>query len=86
LWAGVIFAAELDVRVHVLNGTLEDAFRHWRKGFRHVAETRKSNDMMPPSKMQRSLLNDCPQILFSSRFGFQAKLGYFLEVVGSVVA
>jgi len=26
----------LDVRVHVLNGTLEDAFRHWHKGFRPV--------------------------------------------------
>ncbi|MHB1712933.1 MAG: ISKra4 family transposase, partial [Acidimicrobiales bacterium] len=28
----------LDVRVHVLNGTLEDAFRHWHKGFRPVAD------------------------------------------------
>ena len=27
----------LDVRIHVLNGTLEDAFRHWHKGFRPVA-------------------------------------------------
>jgi hypothetical protein len=27
----------LDVRVHVLNGTLEDAFRHWHKGFRPIA-------------------------------------------------
>jgi hypothetical protein len=26
----------LDVRIHVLNGTLEDAFRHWHKGFRPV--------------------------------------------------
>jgi hypothetical protein len=24
----------LDVRIHVLNGTLEDAFRHWHQGFR----------------------------------------------------
>jgi hypothetical protein len=24
----------LDVRIHVLNGTLEDAFRHWHRGFR----------------------------------------------------
>jgi len=23
----------LDVRIHVLNGTLEDAFRYWHKGF-----------------------------------------------------
>jgi hypothetical protein len=23
----------LDVRIHVLNGTLENAFRHWHKGF-----------------------------------------------------
>src|ERR1017187_6153222 len=28
----------LDVRVHVLNGTLEDEFRHWHKGFRPVAD------------------------------------------------
>jgi hypothetical protein len=26
----------LDVRIHVLNGTLENAFRHWHKGFRPV--------------------------------------------------
>ncbi len=26
----------LDVRIHVLNGTLEDAFRHWHRGFRPV--------------------------------------------------
>jgi F0F1-type ATP synthase membrane subunit a len=23
----------LEVRIHVLNGTLEDAFRHWHQGF-----------------------------------------------------
>ena len=28
----------LDVRIHVLNGRLEDAFRHWHKGFRPVAD------------------------------------------------
>ena len=28
----------LDVRIHVLNGSLEDAFRHWHKGFRPVAD------------------------------------------------
>jgi hypothetical protein len=28
----------LDVRVHVLNGTLENAFRHWHKGFQPIAE------------------------------------------------
>jgi hypothetical protein len=28
----------LDVRIHVLNGTLENAFRHWHKGFRPIAE------------------------------------------------
>jgi hypothetical protein len=27
----------LDVRIHVLNDTLEDAFRHWHQGFRWVA-------------------------------------------------
>lgn len=26
----------LDVRIHVLNGTLENAFRHWHQGFRPV--------------------------------------------------
>jgi hypothetical protein len=29
----------LDVRIHVLNGTLEDAFRHWHKAFRPIADT-----------------------------------------------
>ena len=28
----------LDVRIHVLNGTLENAFRHWHQGFRPIAE------------------------------------------------
>jgi hypothetical protein len=28
----------LEVRIHVLNGTLEDAFRHWRQGFRPPVE------------------------------------------------
>ena len=28
----------LDVRIHVLNGTLEDAFRHWHKAFRPIAD------------------------------------------------
>jgi len=28
----------LDVRVHVLTGTSEDAFRGWHKGFRPVAD------------------------------------------------
>jgi hypothetical protein len=28
----------LEVRIHVLNGTLEDAFRHWHKSFRPVAD------------------------------------------------
>jgi hypothetical protein len=27
-----------DVRIHVLNGTLEDAFRHWHQGFRPIAD------------------------------------------------
>jgi hypothetical protein len=29
----------LDVRVHVLNGTLEDAFRHWHRRFRPIPTT-----------------------------------------------
>jgi len=28
----------LDVRIHVLNGTLENAFRLWHQGFRPIAE------------------------------------------------
>ena len=28
----------IDVRIHVLNGTLENAFRHWHQGFRPTAE------------------------------------------------
>ena len=26
----------LDDRIHVLNGTSEDAFRHWQRGFRRI--------------------------------------------------
>ena len=28
----------LDVRIHVLNGVLEDAFRHWHKAFRPTTD------------------------------------------------
>ena len=28
----------LDVRIHVLNGTLENAFRQWHQGFRPIAD------------------------------------------------
>lgn len=28
----------LDLRIHARNGTLEDAFRHWHKGFRPVTD------------------------------------------------
>jgi hypothetical protein len=28
----------LEVRIHVLNGTLEDAFRHWHQGFRPLVQ------------------------------------------------
>ena len=28
----------LDVRLHVLNGTLEDAFRYWHQGFRPTSD------------------------------------------------
>ena|ERR1035438_9720358 len=33
-WSRHTVQAFLNVRVHVLNATLEDAFRHWRRGFR----------------------------------------------------
>ena len=37
-WNRYTFQRFLNVRIHVLNGTLEDAFSHWHKGFRpHVA-------------------------------------------------
>jgi hypothetical protein len=28
----------LDVRIHCLNDTSEDAFRHWHQGFRSIAD------------------------------------------------
>jgi hypothetical protein len=31
----------LNVRIHVLNGTLEDAFRHWHRGFRPIPTPRE---------------------------------------------
>jgi hypothetical protein len=34
----VHFQSFLNVRIHVLNATLEDAFRHWHKGFRPVPD------------------------------------------------
>jgi hypothetical protein len=33
-WSRHTVQAFLNVRVHVLNATLEDAFRHWHRGFR----------------------------------------------------
>jgi hypothetical protein len=36
-WNRYTVQSFLDVRIHVLNDTLEDAFRHWHKGFRPVA-------------------------------------------------
>jgi hypothetical protein len=36
-WNRHTVQAFLDVRVHVLNRTLEDAFRHWHAGFRPLA-------------------------------------------------
>jgi hypothetical protein len=33
-WNRYTFQRFLEVRIHVLNGTLEDAFRHWHQGFR----------------------------------------------------
>jgi hypothetical protein len=33
-WSKHTVQSFLDVRIHVLNGTLEDAFRHWHRGFR----------------------------------------------------
>jgi len=37
-WNRYTVQSFLDVRIHVLNGTLEDAFRQWHKGFRPVAD------------------------------------------------
>ena len=40
-WNRYTVQSFLDVRIHVLNGTLEDAFRQWHKGFRPVADQTK---------------------------------------------
>ena len=37
-WNRYIAQRFIDVRIHVINGTLEDAFRHWHKGFRPVVD------------------------------------------------
>jgi len=37
-WNRFTVQSILDVRIQVLNGTLEDAFRHWHKGFRPIAD------------------------------------------------
>ncbi|MEO6816939.1 MAG: hypothetical protein ABI177_09570 [Edaphobacter sp.] len=36
-WSRYTVQHFIDVRIHVLNGTLQDAFRHWHRGFRPVA-------------------------------------------------
>jgi hypothetical protein len=40
-WNRFTVQSFLNVRIHVLNGTLEDAFRHWHKGFWPVASQTK---------------------------------------------
>jgi hypothetical protein len=40
-WNRYTVQSFLDVRIHVLNDTLEDAFRQWHKGFRPVADQTK---------------------------------------------
>ncbi len=37
-WNRYTVQSFLNVRIHVLNDTLEDAFRHWHKGFRPVPD------------------------------------------------
>jgi hypothetical protein len=37
-WSRHTVQAFLNVRVHVLNATLEDAFRHWHRGFRPLVD------------------------------------------------
>ena len=37
-WDRYTIQGFLDVRIQVLNGTLEDTFRHWHKGSRPVAD------------------------------------------------
>jgi hypothetical protein len=37
-WSRHTVQAFLNVRVHVLNATLEDAFRHWYRGFRPLVD------------------------------------------------
>jgi hypothetical protein len=40
-WNRYTVQSFLDVRIQVLNGTLEDAFRHWHKDFRPIADQPK---------------------------------------------
>jgi hypothetical protein len=40
-WNRYTVQSFLDVRIHVLNGTVEDAFRQWHTGFRPVANQTK---------------------------------------------
>jgi hypothetical protein len=37
-WNRYTVQSFLDVRIQVLNGTLEDTFRHWHKDFRPLAD------------------------------------------------
>jgi hypothetical protein len=37
-WSRHTVQGFLEVRIHVLNGTLENAFRQWHIGFRPIAE------------------------------------------------
>ena len=37
-WNRHTVQAFLEVRIHVLNGTLEDAFRRWHQGFRALQD------------------------------------------------
>lgn len=37
-WSRQTVQTFLEVRVHVLNDTLEDAFRHWHQGFRPISD------------------------------------------------
>jgi hypothetical protein len=53
------FRSFLTFAFHVLNVTLEDAFRHWHQGFRPLADCPKSPRQLTASQLY--VLWTCPQ-------------------------
>jgi hypothetical protein len=66
-WSRYTVQRFLDVRVHVLNGTLEDAFRHWHKGFRPIAEPKPTGSVSMTSPQLCTLSSRSAGAPFYSR-------------------